>query len=122
MLKAILCGGKSGIRNKIDLVSDALDLPELVYPVFGMCLGYPDQDPEVKPRLPLEVVLKQDSYTATEDEQHIRDYDRQVKEYYISRTNGQKEMTWSEQISGMLQKEARPHMLSFLKKRGFLQK
>lgn len=111
-----------GIRNKIDLVSDALDLPELVYPVFGMCLGYPDQDPEVKPRLPLEVVLKQDSYTATEDEQHIRDYDRQVKEYYISRTNGQKEMTWSEQISGMLQKEARPHMLSFLKKRGFLQK
>ncbi len=111
-----------GIRNKTDLVSDALDLPELTYPVFGMCLGYPDQDPEVKPRLPVSVVLKQDSYNADQDAETISEYDKAVREYYRTRTGGQKDMSWSEQISGMLQKEARPHMLSFLQSRGFLQK
>ena len=111
-----------GLRNKIDLVTESLALPDLVYPVFGMCLGYPDQNPEVKPRLPLDVVLKHDSYDSQTDADLIKDYDQDVQAYYRSRTGGQKEMTWSEQISGMLQKEARPHMLGFLKSRGFLNK
>jgi len=111
-----------GIRNQIDKVAQALELPDLVYPVFGLCLGYPDQSPEVKPRLPLPVVLKQDSYNFTKDCEDIAEYDKEVREYYRTRTGGQKEMTWSEQISGMLVKEARPHMLSFLQSRGFLKK
>lgn len=111
-----------GIRNKIDLVTDALSLPKLTYPVFGMCLGYPDQNPEVKPRFPLDIVLKQDQYNAEEDTKLIAEYDHAVRAYYQSRTGGQKDMTWSEQISGMLQKEARPHMLEFLKSQGFIQK
>jgi len=111
-----------GIRNKIDRVSAVLDLPDLTYPVFGMCIGYPDQNPEVKPRLPLKVVLKQDKYSDQHDAEWIADYDKAVSAYYQSRTGGQKDMTWSEQISGMLQKEARPHMLTFLKSRGFLHK
>ncbi|MFW1677329.1 oxygen-insensitive NADPH nitroreductase [Pontibacter sp. JAM-7] len=111
-----------GIRNQIDKVANALNLPELVYPVFGMCLGYPDQDPEVKPRLPLPVILKQDEYNFTKDCKEIAEYDNAVRDYYRTRTGGQKEMTWSEQISGMLVKEARPHMLSFLQNRGFLEK
>lgn len=111
-----------GIRNQIARVSELLELPELVYPVFGLCLGYPDQNPEVKPRLPVEVVLKQDSYSDSGDKETIAEYDKSVREYYQTRTGGNKEMTWSEQMSGMLVKEARPHMLEFLKGRGFLLK
>lgn len=111
-----------GLRNKIQDVSDLLELPELVYPVFGMCLGYPDQDPEVKPRLPLDVVLKQDRYDDSQDAERIAAYDTDVREYYRTRTGGNKEMTWSEQISGMLVKEARPHMLPFLNAKGFLKR
>ena len=40
-----------GIRNNPGPVSALLRLPQGVYPVFGLCLGYPDQDPEIKPRL-----------------------------------------------------------------------
>jgi len=40
-----------GIRNRIAEVAALLELPDLVYPVFGLSLGYPDQDPEIKPRL-----------------------------------------------------------------------
>ncbi len=111
-----------GLRNKIQDVSDLLELPELVYPVFGMCLGYPDQDPEVKPRLPLDVVLKQDRYDDSQDAERIAAYDNDVRDYYRTRTGGNKEMTWSEQISGMLVKEARPHMLPFLNTKGFLKR
>jgi len=111
-----------GIRNQIQAVTDLLELPELVYPVFGMCLGYPAQDPEVKPRLPLSVVLKKDRYDDSQDESTIAEYDALVRDYYRSRTGGNKDTAWSEQISEMLVKEARPHMLGFLKSRGYLLK
>ncbi|SFG05473.1 oxygen-insensitive NADPH nitroreductase [Neptunomonas qingdaonensis] len=111
-----------GIRNKIADVSKLLDLPELVYPVFGMCIGYPDQTPEVKPRLPLPVVLKKDSYSNVQDSELLADYDKVIRDYYNSRSGGNKDMSWSEQIAGMLRKEARPHMLDFLKSRGYLLK
>ncbi|MDO6564103.1 oxygen-insensitive NADPH nitroreductase [Amphritea sp. 1_MG-2023] len=111
-----------GIRNQIARVSELLELPELVYPVFGLCLGYPDQNPEVKPRLPIDIVLKQDNYNDKGNQDSIAEYDKSVREYYQTRTGGNKEMTWSEQMSGMLVKEARPHMLNFLKEKGFLLK
>lgn len=111
-----------GLRNKIAEVSELLELPELVYPVFGLCLGYPDQNPEVKPRLPVNVVLKQDTYNDSDDSKKIKEYDAQVRDYYHTRTGGQKDMSWSEQISGMLVKESRPHMLPFLQSKGFLLK
>ncbi|MBA4503056.1 oxygen-insensitive NADPH nitroreductase [Marinobacterium marinum] len=111
-----------GLRNQIAAVSELLELPELVYPVFGLCLGHPDQNPETKPRLPLEVVLKQDRYDDSQDAEHIAAYDKNVREYYRTRTGGNKEMSWSEQISGMLVKEARPHMLPFLHKQGFIKR
>lgn len=111
-----------GIRNKVSDVSDLLNLPDLVYPVFGMCIGYPDQSPEVKPRLPLPVILKKDSYSNVQDSERLADYDKVIREYYLSRSGGNKDMSWSEQIAGMLVKEARPHMLEFLQARGYLLK
>lgn len=111
-----------GIRNQISQVSKLLELPNLVYPVFGLCLGYPNQNPEVKPRLPLDVVLKQDSYDDSKDHASIAEYDNSVSEYYRTRTGGNKDMTWSAQMSDMLVKEARPHMRDFLQEKGFLLK
>ncbi|MGH1359104.1 MAG: oxygen-insensitive NADPH nitroreductase [Burkholderiaceae bacterium] len=108
-----------GIRNDPQRASDLLELPRNVYPVFGLCLGYPDQDPEVKPRLPLDIVLKQDTYTDATDQTVISEYDEIVREYYKTRTGNQKEMSWSEQMSGLLGKESRPHMRDFLARRGF---
>ena len=110
------------IRNQIEAVDQLLALPHLVFPVFGLCLGYPAQEPETKPRLPLEVILKQERYDDHSDRAHISVYDESVKKYYRTRTGGAKDNSWSEQISAMLVKEARPHMLSFLQAKGFLLK
>lgn len=108
------------LRNDIASVDKLLELPDKVYPVFGMCIGYPDQNPEVKPRLPVKVVLKQHRYSDENDRQSISSYDAEVRNYYRTRTGGKKDNSWSEQISEMLIKEARPHMLAYLRSKGFL--
>src|SRR5690606_31594133 len=51
-----------GLRNNIEQVSELLRLPELVYPLFGMCLGVPAQSPMTRPRLPLDSILHTDTY------------------------------------------------------------
>ncbi len=110
-----------GIRNNPEEVSDLLSLPEEVYPVFGMCLGYPDQSPESKPRLPMEMVCHQDRYEAL-DRGALLAYDEAIKTYYTLRTKGKVTDTWSESVEKKIKGELRPHMKGYLKKRNFLMK
>ena len=110
------------LRNNPAEESSLLELPQNTYPVFGLCLGWPDQDPEVKPRLPLEIVLRENSYGDALNLDQLADYDEAIRYYYQTRTGNKKHQSWSEQMSGMLSKESRPHMLEFLKMKGFLQK
>lgn len=111
-----------GIRNNPAEVSEILQLPEHVYPVFGMCLGYPDQNPEVKPRLPLASILKEDFYRADEDEALVAEFDETMRIYYLARTGGNKETNWSEQLKPLFTTKIRPHMKAFLEARGFKMK
>lgn len=108
-----------GIRNNPREVSELLELPRGVYPVFGLCLGYPDQDPELKPRLPLSVIMKNEVYNEDGDAQTIRDYDETIREYYRMRTGGGHGVSWSEQVSVLLSEKSRPHMKEFLAQQGF---
>jgi len=75
-----------GIRNNPEKVSELLKLPEQVYPVFGMCLGYPAAEPEQKPRLPVDVVLKEETYR--QDEAELEHYNETCKTYYQNRSSG----------------------------------
>lgn len=108
-----------GIRNDPILVSELLELPRGVYPVFGLCLGYPDQNPEIKPRLPLSVILKQEVYNEEGDRQAIAEYDDRIREYYRTRTGGGHGISWSEQVASLLSEKSRPHMRDFLAGQGF---
>ena len=108
-----------GIRNDPAQVSELLELPKGVYPVFGLCLGYPDQDPEVKPRLPLSVILKEEVYNEVGDREAISEYDDHIREYYKTRTGGGHGISWTEQVSSLLSEKARPHMKDFLEGQGF---
>lgn len=108
-----------GIRNKPAEVSELLSLPRHVLPLFGLCLGYPDQNPELKPRLPRELIVHQNTYQPELDKQQLEQYDSEVRKYYRTRTGGNKETSWSEQITATLNKEARPYMKDFINNRGF---
>lgn len=109
-----------GLRNNPQEVSELLELPRGVYPVFGLCLGYPDQDPEVKPRLPLPIILKQERYNEDGDAEAIAEYDERIREYYATRTGGGHGISWSEQVASLLSEKSRPHMREFLAGQGFV--
>lgn len=107
------------IRNDPKTVADLLELPDHVYPVFGLCIGEPAQDPEVKPRLPLDVVLKDDVYDDSGDKERIAAYDATIRQYYKTRSGGTKDSSWTEEMARLVDGERRPHMRSFLADRGF---
>ncbi|MEC7236427.1 MAG: oxygen-insensitive NADPH nitroreductase [Pseudomonadota bacterium] len=110
------------LRNDPARVTEILDLPQQVYPVFGMCIGWPDQDPEVKPRLPVSVMLKENSYSIDGEAEAIAAYDDEMRAYYATRSANIKIQGWSEQMAGLLGKESRLHMRPFLEGKGFLKR
>ena len=61
-LGSVLLGGAP---QMVDEISEVFNVPPKVFPVVGLCLGYPDPDHlfDVRPRFPLK-------YTAFEDEYH----------------------------------------------------
>ena len=111
-----------GIRNDPAKMTELLDLPEQVVPLFGLCLGRPDQDPATKPRLPLSVTLKEETYVQDDDRAGIEAYDEQMRAYYLERTGGKIDRTWSSDMSALLGKESRPHMQPYLDSQGLNQK
>lgn len=107
-----------GIRNNPQPISELLALPDHVFPVFGMCIGYPDHQPDIKPRLPVSAILKEDTYTA--DTETVDTFDTTMQTYYQTRKGGgNKDSRWSQNLAPLFDSKLRPHMREFLVKRGF---
>ena len=66
----------SAIRNAVDTVSRELELPEGVFPIAGLCVGYPASPGYISPRLPLEVTVHTDRYDETRLRENIDAYDQ----------------------------------------------
>ena len=66
----------SVIRNEIDKVAGILGLPDLVFPVAGLCLGYPHGEGHVSLRLPRRLTAYCDRYDDGKLTEAIDDYDR----------------------------------------------
>jgi nitroreductase len=108
-----------GLRNNPQDVCDLLQIPHNVYPVFGMCLGYPKKVNATKPRLPLSLILKEEVYSTDHDEEAIQEYDTLISNYYKARTNNTRSTTWTEGVATLLKGKQRPHMKEFLYNKGF---
>jgi FMN reductase (NADPH) len=67
-----------GIRNNPAEIVAELALPDLVFPITGMCLGYPAESPEAKPRLPLPAVLHRERYQQEEMDAHLEAYEAEI--------------------------------------------
>lgn len=66
----------SAVRNRCEAVSRLLELPDQVFPVAGLCLGYPAEPGAISPRLPLDVTLHTDRYDESGVREKIDAYDR----------------------------------------------
>jgi len=93
-----------GLRNHLAEVVDLLGLPPLVFPVFGLCVGFPDPDQAVsiKPRLPQQVIIHRERYGVADEEAHIERYDAAVSQ--LTRTAGTTAPHWSNKAIATLQR------------------
>src|SRR5437588_2181635 len=66
----------SVLRNHIDVVSEVLELPDKVFPVAGLCLGYPAQSGFISMRLPLDATVHIDRYDESGLAAAVDGYDR----------------------------------------------
>ncbi len=57
-----------GLRSNLPRIDRLLEIPEGVYPFYGLCVGAPAEQPAARPRLPARGVLFEDRYP---DDEHI---------------------------------------------------
>jgi FMN reductase [NAD(P)H] len=66
----------SVLRNRITEVAEILELPKKVFPVAGLCLGYPAAQGFISMRLPLEASVHVDRYDDSRLAEAVDGYDR----------------------------------------------
>jgi FMN reductase (NADPH) len=110
-----------GLRNNLHEVSDLLNTPKRVVPLFGLAIGYPAHQPDVKPRLATTAVYHENRYnqSISKTEQDIANYDQKMTEYYESRNSNKRVDTWSKQIVKKLTTPTRMYIKKFLSDKHF---
>ena len=106
-----------GLRNQLDEVDALLELPDGVYPLFGLCVGVPDQDPSPRPRLAPTAVWMKDRYA---DDATLRadlaEYDARYRTY--RRDRGASEATWSGIVAAAHAQPKRAYLAEYYRKKG----
>ena len=82
------------VRYKSEEVAALFNLPDYTYPVFGIALGVPNQQHDVKPRLPLNQVVFEEEYQEQLVEA-ILDYDQVQADYAGARAT----TSWSQRLA-----------------------
>ncbi|MBT1167296.1 nitroreductase family protein [Bifidobacterium simiarum] len=89
------------LLNDVEGLIDLLALPKYTYPVLGLAIGKPAQEPTLKPRLPKSVQIFENTY-AVDDEtilSDIADFDADVHRYYDLRNTERPVDAFSDQIA-----------------------
>jgi FMN reductase [NAD(P)H] len=105
------CCPISMVRNELDAMADLLELPDGVFPVAGLAVGWPDEEGRVSMRLPPSVVVHRDGYDDSGLEGEIAAYDDRVfavapiapeKQRHVDRYGIAERGTWSENVARQL--------------------
>jgi nitroreductase/FMN reductase [NAD(P)H] len=76
----------AGAVVPLDYLQEKLQLPDFVKPVLGLSLGYPDQQPGVKPKLPVKGgVWMKDKYQEDEMAEAVVAYNQTMSTYFAGR-------------------------------------
>lgn len=116
----------SAIRNHAAAVSQLLKLPDHVFPVAGLAVGYPAEAPKISMRLPLSVTVHRNEFAEDGLDDAIAAYDRRreaaqpyaaqrgVKEFGRAEPYG-----WSEDKARQYARPERADFGSYVKRIGF---
>ncbi|WP_254848806.1 NADPH-dependent oxidoreductase [Paenibacillus odorifer] len=85
-----------GVRRNTAGVIELLKLSEYVFPVVGLCVGYPAEEVSQKPRLPLEAIFHEEQYNP--DVQGLLEAYNQTHREYLQQ-QGMTERDWTSTIA-----------------------
>lgn len=120
------CCPISTIRNHAQAVSDLLKLPDHVFPVAGLALGYPSSKSPISPRLPLRTTVHVNAFSDVHVDEDVAKYDahrakvqpfatqRNLKIYGVSGA-----YTWSVDKARQYSLEERADFAAFINAKGF---
>lgn len=91
------------LLNDVDKLIEALRLPEFTYPVLGLAIGKPDQEPALKPRMPRSMQFFENTYPTDDAEvlEPLADFDETVHRYYDLRNTERPVDAFSDQIAAV---------------------
>lgn len=87
------------LRNNPEAISKELALPEEVFPVFGLTVGYPDPAiaTDIKPRLPRSSILHREQYTTSSDNEDFSGYNQILRAF--QKIQLMPAIDWTDQMS-----------------------
>ena len=122
------CCPISVIRNHAGEVAEILNLPDKVFPVAGLSVGYPSAAGHVSMRLPLDATLHLDQYDDRRLAEAVDAYDRRRDERYSLPREQQRSPNvfgympfygWSEDKARQATQPEGKSFPDFLRRRGF---
>jgi nitroreductase/FMN reductase [NAD(P)H] len=116
----------SHVRNHPHELARLLALPDGVFPVAGLCVGYPAEPGRITPRLPLEATVHEDRYDETGIRERIDAYDRRRhallpyrKQRYPDRYANVDFYGWSEDKARQYSVPERADFGAYIREKGF---
>jgi nitroreductase len=110
-----------GMRNHPKEVAELLGFPDGVYVVYGICLGWPEEDkiPPQKPRLPEDLVIHYEQYDKRDPTDKLKVHDAELAEHYRSLGRNLHDAAWTGVMAKKFGVPRRPHLRETLEEMGF---
>lgn len=119
-IKGVMIGGA---RNKPVEVARILGLPQRVYCVYGMCLGWPAEAPAQKPRMEYDGLVHFEAYGETKSgdgaAEVVDKYDGTLAEHYRGQGRQTTDASWSDDMDKKFHPWVRDDLRQRLKELGF---
>jgi nitroreductase len=118
----------SVIRNQAARVAEVLELPRWVFPVAGLCLGWPSREGFVSMRLPTTLTVHTDRYDDSNFTTEIDGYDRRRNARHAIAENAWRDVGrfgkpdfygWSEDKARQVATPERQDFAAFVRRQGF---
>ena len=113
------------LHNDAQQIIDLLELPEYTFPAVGLAVGWPNQEPQLKPRLPKEIMYMENHYQVLENPlKNIESYDEEITGYYDTRDLNNRVDRFSKQVADKMETLPlkRLALLEVIQQQGFLKK
>lgn len=110
------------IHNNPARVVELLNLPKFTFPVLGLSFGYPNQEPQLKPRMDMSLRIMENGYREPESWlDALAEYDDVMQTYYDLRDEGRRNDSFTQQVVARLSAEPinRTHMMRVAQAQGF---